>query len=394
MKKVKMSLITLLMVLGVILAGCSTESDKSSEPVAKENEVNKSSVETKDTSESDLETIQYYFTANEGGSISKIEAATNKVVDTIDVDGVVHNVQVSPDGKMLGATVILGGGEGHGEESYGESDGNDSHGDSHEKSNGDSSHNNNSHGVGSMGKALFFDTDTNELLNTVEVGSHPAHFVFTEDGKYALVTNTEDNNVSVIDMKSFTVTDTIKTGKGPHGFRISADSQKAYIANMSEDTISVVNLELLKEEKRIKVGSTPVTTGITSDGKTLVATLNSENMLAIVDVKTEQIEKVEVGNGPAQVYIDGNNKFAYVANQGTEEVPSNSVSVVDLVEKKVTATIETGKGAHGVVTSSDNKRLYVTNMFENTVTIIDTKQNKVIDTIEVGEMPNGISIMN
>ncbi|WP_102275599.1 YVTN family beta-propeller repeat protein [Cytobacillus massiliigabonensis] len=394
MKKVKLSFIIILVVLGVILTGCSTGTDKNSEAEANANEVNKSSDENKSSSESDLETFHFYFTANEGGSISKIDAATDKVVDTIDVDGVVHNVQVSPDGKMLGATVIPGGGEGHGEDSHGESDGNDTHGDSHGKSNESSSNNDQSHGGGSMGIALFYDIETNELLNTVEVGSHPAHFVFTEDGKYALVTNSEDNNISVIDMNNFTVTDTIITGKGPHGFRISADSQRAYIANMSEDTVSVVNLELLKEEKRIKVGSTPVTTGITSDGKTLVATLNAENMLAIVDVETEQVEKVEVGNGPAQVYIDGNNKFAYVANQGSEELPSNSVSVVDLAEKKVTATIETGKGAHGVVTSSDSKRLYVTNMFENTVTIIDTEQNKVIDTIEVGEVPNGISIMN
>lgn len=74
-------------------------------------------------------------------------------------------------------------------------------------------------------------------------------------------------------------------------------------------------------------------------------------------------------------------------------MPSNSVTVVDLASKEVTATIETGKGSHGVVTSSDSKRLYVTNMFENTVTVIDTEQNKAIDTLEVGETPNGISIM-
>ena len=73
---------------------------------------------------------------------------------------------------------------------------------------------------------------------------------------------------------------------------------------------------------------------------------------------------------------------------------SNSVTVVELASKKVTATIETGKGAHGVVLSTDNKRLYVTNMYESTVTVIDTEQNKVIDTFEVGETPKGISIMN
>lgn len=361
MKKLKLGIFTLLIILGVFLAGCSAGSNEDAKSTENKSEETPPSTETTEDQKSESDNIQYYFTANEGGSISKINADSNEVEIEIEVAGAVHNVQVSPDGKILGATVVP-------------------------------EMNHSGESMEMNGLALFYDTDSNELLKTVEVGNHPAHIVFTEDEKYALVTNNEDNNVSVIDMESFTVTQTINTGKGPHGFRISADSQKAYIANMGEDTVSVLDLKTMKEEKKITVGATPVTTGMTSDGKTLVVTLNGENKLAIVNLATDQVEKVQVGNGPAQVYIDDNNQYAYVANQGTEETPSNSVSVVDLASKKVTATIETGKGAHGVVTSPDSKRLYVTNMYENTVSVIDTEQNKVIDTIKVGGTPNGISI--
>lgn len=362
MKKTKWGLFTLLIILGVFLAGCSSNSNQSVKPAEKGNAENPPVTDTTDGDKSNPDSSQYYFTANEGGSISKIDASSNEVVKTIEVDGIVHNVQVSPDGKTLGTTVVpaMEHGASHGEES---------------------------------GQALFFDIETNELLKSIEVGNHPAHIVYTENGKYVLVTNNEDNNVSVIDTESYSLIETIDTGIGPHGFRISEDSQKAYIANMAEDTVSVLNLETMKEDRKITVGSAPVTTGITSDGSTLVATLNGENLLAIVDLATDQVETVEVGKGPAQVYIDGNNQFAYVANQGTEDDPSNSVSVVELASKKVVATIETGKGAHGVVTSPDSKRLYVTNMYENTVTVIDTEKNKVIKTFEVDETPNGISIM-
>ncbi|MBD8071292.1 beta-propeller fold lactonase family protein [Bacillus sp. PS06] len=383
MKKTSLSLISML-IAGAIIAGCNSETDQSSTNVVKGNEKTQTSEVLSETVVSEEDNINYYFTANEGGSISKINASTDEVENTIEVDGVVHNVQVSPDGKMLGATVIPGGGDSHDDTHGDDTHGDDSH---QEDSHGDS------HSEGAIGQALFFDIETNELLRTVEVGNHPAHFVFTEDGKYAVVTNAEDNNVSVIEMESLSVTHTIETGKGPHGLRISADSKKAYVANMNEDTISVIDLETMKEERKITVGSTPVTTAITSDGKTLVTTLHVENMLAIIDLETDQVETVEVGKGPAQVYIDGNNQYAYVANQGTAEVPSSSVNVVDLDSLTVTATIETGKGAHGVVISSDNKRLYVTNMFENTVTVIDIERNEAINTFEVGEIPNGISIM-
>ncbi|EWG12850.1 beta-propeller fold lactonase family protein [Cytobacillus firmus] len=355
------------LLLGVILAGCSSGSnavdDKESEPKSVSGDVQQTEG-NKEEAEGKTE-VQYYYTANEEGSISKIDAADNSIVTTIEVEGSAHNVQVSPDGKLIGATVVPGM-EGHG----------GGHG---------------GHGEVSA-KAVFYSVESDELIQKVEVGNHPAHIVFTEDGKYAVVTNNEDNTASVIDMDSFNVTDTVETGKGPHGFRISSDSKRAYIANMGEDTVSVINLETMKEEKRIKVGIAPVTTGVTSDGKTLVASLNGENALAVVDLATDRVEKIPVGTGPAQVYIDEKDQFAYVANQGTEEAPSSSVTVIDLALKKAIAEIETGKGSHGVVTSPDNKRVYVTNMFENTVSIIDKEQNKVIDTIEVKGVPNGISI--
>lgn len=380
MNKVKMSIFIFLLmlgVLGVVLAGCSSgnnavdEGPNKKELVAAVGENEKQ--EGENTEEMAGKTAaQYYYTANEGGSISKIDAATNTIINTIELEGSVHNVQVSPDGKIIGATLVP------------ETGGHDEEDESHEEEGG--------HGEGNSGKAFFFDVESDELIKEVEVGNHPAHIVFTENGNFAVVTNNEDNNISVIDMASYEVVNTVETGIGPHGFRISADSQKAYIANMGEDTVSVVNLETMKEEKRIKVGAVPVTAGVTSDGKTLVATLNAENALAVVDLETEKVEKIEVGVGPAQVYVDVNDEFAYVANQGTKDAPSNSVTVIELALRKATAEIITGKGAHGVVTSPDNKKVYVTNMFEDTVSIIDKGQNKVIETIEVKGVPNGISI--
>jgi YVTN family beta-propeller protein len=146
---------------------------------------------------------KYYFTANEGGTISKINVKDNKVADTIEADGVVHNIQLSPDGKIVAATLIPESGHGHG-----------------------------GHGGEASGKVLFYDAFTNELLKEVEVGNHPAHVVYSGDGKYVLATNNEDDTVSVIDATTYEVIKTVPTGNGPHGFRISPDSQFAYIASI------------------------------------------------------------------------------------------------------------------------------------------------------------------
>ncbi|WP_079506743.1 YncE family protein [Mesobacillus jeotgali] len=351
MSRMNVKIISVLASVGIALAGCGSTATKEAEKPAVNAAKQEHTVE------------RFYFTANEGGTISKVSATDNKVAATIKADGVVHNIQLSPDGKVVAATLIPETGHSHG---------------GHEEK--------------TPGKVVFFDAFTNQLLKTVEVGNHPAHVVYSEDGKYVLATNNEDNTVSVINAATYDLVKTVPTGKGPHGFRISADSKFAYIANMGEDTVSAINLETFKEE-RIKTGNTPVTTGITRDGKTLAVTLFAESSLAIVNVETKEIVKVKVGNGPAQVYIGPDDKFAYVANQGTEESPSNSLSIVDLETKKVVEEIETGNGAHGVTVSSDGKFAYVTNMFDNTVSVIDL-ESKHVNTIDVGEIPNGITIMD
>ncbi|MDR6121645.1 YVTN family beta-propeller protein [Bacillus sp. SLBN-46] len=355
MKKYLTLLFTSILMLSLFLAGCGNTTNNKKEERNKKTE----KMETQSSNNED----HFLFTANEGGSISKISLKKQKILANFKFDGAVHNIQVSPDGKVVGAVIVPKMMHGQDES------------------------------MEMKGKAIFFDPHTDKIIKEVEVGNHPAHIVFTEDGKYVLVTNNEDNTVSVIDAKNFSIVQTIPTGSGPHGFRISKDSQFAYVANMGENTVSVLNLQSFKEERKIKVGETPVTTGITSDGKTLVVTINKENALAIIDLTSGKIDKVNVGNGPAQVYIQSDNQFAYVANQGTEDLPSHSVTKVDLNTKQEVATIETENGSHGVVTSPDNKYTYITNMFANTVSVIDNSQNKVIRTIKVGETPNGISIM-
>lgn len=314
--------------------------------------------------EKELQKRAYVFTANEGGSVTKIDAITNKVIGSITVEGSAHNVQISPDGKVIGVTVTAGMGE------------------------------NSEHGSMNMnGTANFYEADTLKLIEKVEVGEHPAHIVFTTDGNYALVTNGGNNNVMVINARNYSIVNTIPTGKGPHGFRISVDSKYAYVANMGEDTVSVLDLMSFKELKKIKVGKAPVTTDITTNGKTLVATVNAENALAVIDISTNRVSKITVGSGPAQVFIEPDDKYAFVANQGTEQVPSNTLSKVDLKTRQVVSTILVGKGAHGVVTSNDSQFVYVTNMFEDTVSVVDNKEGTVIATIPVGKTPNGITYM-
>lgn len=379
-------MVSLFFIVGLLLAACGTASDNQLKDTATKAEKNTQSSAKDKWEEKEADFI---YTA-ELGAITKVDATSYKTIKTIEVEGSVHNIQISPDGTTLGATVVPETGA-HGGQECSECSHEGKEGEHGEHESGHESGHGGEHGQ-TNGFALFYDAKTDQLIKKVKVGSHPAHIVFTENMKYALVTNNEDNNVSIIDLATYKVIQTISTGKGPHGFRIAADSKTAYIANMGEDTVSVIDLEGMKESEKMVVGNIPVTTGVTADGKTLVATLNAENALAIIDLATDKVEKVQVGEGPAQVYIQSDGKYAFVANQGTPENPSDSVSKIDLDTKKVVATIKVGQGAHGVVSTNDNLFVYVTNMYDNTVSVINNEDNTVISTINVGTEPNGITI--
>ena len=97
---------------------------------------------------------------------------------------------------------------------------------------------------------------------------------------------------------------------------------------------------------------------------------------------------------PIQLFATPNGREIYVANQGSEANPDNIVSVINTATNRVSATIVTGKGAHGVVVSRDGKRVFIANTFADTVSVIDTATHKVLRDITVGKGPGGITFQS
>ncbi|MBT2703884.1 hypothetical protein [Bacillus sp. ISL-35] len=92
MSRLNVKMISLFASVGLVLGGCGAGADSKAEekPEVK-----------RDKQEQTIE--KYYFTANEGGTISKVNVKDNKVSETIKANGVVHNIQLSPDGKVVAA---------------------------------------------------------------------------------------------------------------------------------------------------------------------------------------------------------------------------------------------------------------------------------------------------
>lgn len=305
------------------------------------------------------------FTADElGSTVSRLDLSTGKVT-TVPVAVSPHNVQITANGQTL---LVVGtkpakesNGHGHG---------------------------------GDHGTLLVFDAaqfGSNSPL-AVQVGEHPAHVVADPAGRYALVTNSEDNNVSVIDLTSARPQAVIATGGFPHGLRISPDGNEAYVANVKDGTVSVLDLGDTSELARIPVGKAPVQVGFSPDGGEVYVSLRDENEVAIIDTKSRKVvSRIAVGAGPIQVHATPDKRLLLVANQGTEAVPGDTVSVIDVATRAVVKTIRTGPGAHGVAVDDQGQFAFVTNIYSDSLSVIDLSTLDVLATVPVGDGPNGVT---
>lgn len=312
----------------------------------------------------------FVYTADERGRSISVVDLSSGWVKTLGTRIAPHNVQVSRDGRLL---LVVGEAVAEAEGVVG----------GHAAMEGSE-----------RGELLVFDTAamTANGATQVKVGNDPAHVVIDAQSRLAYVTNSMDNNVSVVDLRQKKIVATIATGKMPHGLRMSPDGRELYVASVDSNSVSVIDVARLDEVARIPVGKSPVQVGFTPDGRRAYVSLRDENSVAVIDtVQRKKIATVAVGRNPIQVFATPDGRYVYVANQGTEANPDSTVSVIDTADNSVVSTIETGKGAHGVVVSDDGRRAFIANIAGDSVSVIDTATRVVTGTIKVGKGPNGIT---
>lgn len=290
------------------------------------------------------------WVANEAGnSLTVIDAAANAVATTLTGIEGAHNVQVAPDGHTVWAV---------------------------------SGHDN---------LAIAVNAQDYSLLGAVPVGNAPAHVVVGPDGATAWVSNSGDNTVSVIDTATYTIVQTIPVGGFPHGLRPSADGAWVAVADMQGGTVSLIDTATFQVES-IEVGAAPVQVAFAPDGGALYVTLNGADAVAKVNLASRTVVgTAAVGDEPVQVYVTPDSRLVLVANQGSADSPSTTLSILDAASMREVAQVETGQGAHGVAVEPEGRYAYVTNLYGNTLTVVDLAEPTVVATVPTGASPNGVS---
>lgn len=154
------------------------------------------------------------------------------------------------------------------------------------------------------GELLKVDTARMKVVGQQKLpfkGAMPQDVKLSPDGGTFYIADMAANGVWVLDGKKFTTPKLLPTGKGCHGLYISRDAKEMYISNRGEGSVSVFDFAQNKLAKKwhLPGGGSPDMGGVSADGKVLWLTgrYNAE-VYAIDTTSGKQLARIPVGSGP------------------------------------------------------------------------------------------------
>ena len=232
------------------------------------------------------------------------------------------------------------------------------------------------------------DTTTNNVTTTVDVGQFPSGVAVISDGTKVYVANSNSNNVSVIDTTTNNVTATVDVGQFPFGVAVTPDGTKVYVANSNSNNVSVIDTATNNVTATVDIGSSPRGVAVIPNGTKVYVANSNSNSVSVINTSTNTvIATVDVGTNPSGVGVTSDGTKVYVANSN-----SNSVSVINTSTNTVIATVDVGTNPSGVGVIPDGTKVYVANSNNNNIFVIDTATNTVTATVDVGITPQGVAV--
>ena len=257
--------------------------------------------------------------------------------------------------------------------------------------------NKNAGGATREGSVAIIDAITGKIIKELIVGLHPNEIVSDLSGKFVYVTNSNSDNVSVINTSDDEISETISVklepdintyfGDSPDGLCLSPDGKILYVANGMDNAIAVVKLgrkatikstdENSAVEGFIPTGAYPSSVSVLNSGYLYVCNLEASG--ARVPLTNKNTKNV--------LY----NSHSMLASVSVIRVPGNKAlkaytDTVIAVNNLSRATMAREKPRDSVQSKPVLERIGEPSVFKHIVYII--KENRTYDQI-LGDMKQG-----
>lgn len=232
------------------------------------------------------------------------------------------------------------------------------------------------------------DTQTYKEISRVHIGRAPHHLIVTPDRQVLIIAMSEGNELLFIDRATGTIKRRLEVSD-PYQLGYSPDGRWFVAASLRLDRIDIYDGSTFELVHRLLAPTMPSHIGFSRDSKTVYVSLQgSDNMTAVDLVSGNVIWTVPVGPQPAGVWTLPSGKVL-VALTG-----SDYFAEVDPHDGSTIRRIHTGRGAHNFQISLDGKTLFVSNRVAGTITLLDANTLEVTGAIAAPGGPDDMVLSN
>lgn len=225
----------------------------------------------------------------------------------------------------------------------------------------------------------LIDMPTRKVIKTVPVGKEPHHLMITPDQKTLLIANAAGNDVQLMNPVNGELTGKIPEIIDPYQIGYSPN-HKWFIANgnrLDRVDIYMADGTNLKLAKTMKLSKTPSHIAYTSDSKIAFISLQDSSELAAIDLATQTLLwKMPTGNTPAGLWMTPGDQYLLVGITGED-----NVQVIDWKNRKEVKRILTGKGAHNFRPLGDKRQVFVSNRIASSISLINMQTLEKVGNI-------------
>jgi YVTN family beta-propeller protein len=226
------------------------------------------------------------------------------------------------------------------------------------------------------GGVIVIDPIELNVAAIIKTGKGRHEIAFTDDSRYAFVTNKEDGTLTIVDVEGLKKIKVVKTGRQPSALAFSGLSKAVYVANEGDGNIVVVDGQDHKILSRIKASPGLVAIRFAPGGRFGFTVNSKEDLVQIFDSSTSRIlQTLKIGKRPDQVSFTQN--FAYIRSRGTADVSmiqlaalgkNMEVSVLDFPGGQIPPEKSTKIGiADAIAPAPDGNSVLVSNPLDKTI---------------------------
>lgn len=194
--------------------------------------------------------------------------------------------------------------------------------------------------------------------------------------------------VAVVDLKAGKVLRRIEGGLETEGIEFSADGKKIIVTNEEDNNLTVHDIASGKRLKTIDTkpyGDRPRGVKMAPDGKSYVTTIEYGNKLVVLDEKFDIVKSVPTGDTPYGLAFDRSGERLFVAN-----AKSKTLQVFNAKTFETIKTVPTGERCWHFTFTPDDKQILIACGRSHEVVVIDALTLEPTKRIADKKLPWGI----